>query len=145
MSASAIFALALAASGPGVLQDAAARHLGGKVYLPDDTAPGYVLANMDKGTVDGRPVVRLTFSNAAKKDCFDLVEYVPAPKLDLTSAWKAVIKSGAVPVRPMDSDTVVVSRRAEMDVALVAGIVSPGTAKRIVDRLVVRTVSSLDR
>lgn len=117
------------------MQVAAARHLGG-AYFPDATAKGYVLSSVERGESEGRPVVRMTFINQKKADSFDLVEYVPAPGKSLQDGWKQLLTAKSVSVSLMSTDTLVLSRKKGVDVAFVSGSFSPGTAHRLVSRLV---------
>jgi len=117
------------------MQLAAARHLGG-AYFPDATAKGYIFSSVERGESEGRPVVRMTFINQKKADSFDLVEYVPAPGKALQDGWKQLLADKAVSLSLMPTDTLVLSRKKGVDVAFVSGSFSPGTANRLVSRLV---------
>lgn len=130
-----VFFCALTLADGPALQMEAARHLGG-VYTPDVTAKGYVLTSVEKGADDGRPVVRMTYVNRSRADSFDLVEYVPMPGKSLQDGWSRVVGVKAVSVNSMPSDTLVLSRKKGVDVVFLSGTFSPGTANRLVARLV---------
>ena len=104
------------------------------VFVPDESAVGYVLTAFEVGDVQGRSVVHLTFTNKKALNSFELLEY--EGKGPAGSGLKSILGANVFAVSTMEDDTVVSIRKGKTDISLVGSQISDPSAKKMLERFV---------
>jgi len=111
----------------------AAATTGITLYVPDESAIGYRLSGTEIAELEGRKVVRLTYTNVKVQNSFDLFEYPSAGAVG--SGLAKIVDSKAFNIGIMEDDTVVSIRKGKTDVSLVGSLMSNPSAKKMLERV----------
>lgn len=104
------------------------------LFVPDESAIGYKHTGTEISELEGRKVVRLTYTNAKAQNSFDLFEYPASGTVG--SGLDRIIQAKVFTVGIMEGDVVVSVRKGKTDVSLVGSLMSNPSARKMLERVV---------
>lgn len=104
------------------------------LFIPDESAIGYKHSGTEMAEMEGRKVVRLTYTNSKAQNSFDLIEYPAAGAIG--SGLSRIMDAKTFNVGIMEGDVVVSIRKGKTDVTLVGSLMSNPSAKKMLERVV---------